>query len=67
MHGVHGKLALQLVVVVPKRGTEQRLLLNMVALIVQEMILKNKSVMTIIAQVLYHYYFCCKTQVELLF
>ena len=33
MHGVHGKPALPLVAVATKRGTEQRIQLNMVVLI----------------------------------
>ena len=54
MHGVHGKLALPLVKVVPKEGTEQICLLNMVVLIVQGMALNNKLVMTILpAQVFF--------------
>ena len=61
MHGAHGKLALRLVMVAPKRGPEQRFLLNMVALIVKEMILTTKPAMIVPAQVLYYYKFCTNT------
>ena len=44
---MHGKLALPLVKVVPKEGTEQICLLNMVVLIVQGMALNNKLSMII--------------------
>ena len=58
MHGVLGELALRLVTVAPKRGEEQRFLLNMVALIVKEIILTTKPAITVLAQVLYYYQFC---------
>ena len=51
MHGARGKLALRLVMVAPKRGTEQRFLLNMVALSVKEMILKTKAAILMAALV----------------
>ena len=47
MHGVPGKLALLLVAVALKRGTEQKIQLYMVVLIVQEVMLKTKPAMLI--------------------
>ena len=52
MHGAHGKLALPVVGVAPKGGTEPICLLYMVALIVQEITLKTKLATLIPVQVL---------------
>ena len=52
-NGAHGKCALQLVAMAPKKGIELRFLLNMMALIVTEIILRTKHAMLVPAQVLY--------------
>ena len=48
---MHGRFALQLVVVAPKRGTEQGMQLNMGVLIVLEATLKANPAILIHAQV----------------
>ena len=48
---MHGKFALQLVVVAPKRGTELKMQLNMGVLIVLELTLKANPAIRIPAQV----------------
>ena len=58
MNGAHGKLALPLVEVVPKRGTEQIFLPNTVVQTVQEMTLKTKPAMPIPALVKNYIYSC---------
>ena len=65
MHGAHGKLALPLVKVVPKGGTEQIYLPNMVVPIVQEIILNTKLAMTMFpAQVFSYHKFSCKNKLK---
>ena len=52
MHGAHGKLALQLVPVAPKRGTERKMQLNMVVLIAQDHQLTHRAATPMSAQVI---------------
>ena len=61
MNGAHGKLALPLVEVGPRRGTELICLLNMVVLIVQEMTLNTKVAMTIFPAQVFHINICAAT------